>query len=619
MSYINGKRILKKWLVAGLFAMCFTGQVYAQIGQDSYQEKVRKYVAAYQDMAIQEQLRSGVPAAITLGQGILETEAGCSELATCANNHFGIKCKKEWKGETFAHTDDKPNECFRKYGCAGDSYKDHSDYLKTSPRYAALFKLSPTDYAAWAYGLKRCGYATSPIYAQKLIKIIEDFELQEYTYQALNANLVYKQPKPKEDKRYAAAFNAQIPASDTPVVKKLEEANEESHASLITTPATAAPALVNTKGNTDGVLKINDLKAIKAYKGDMLLQYAILYNIRYEKLLEYNDLPDAPLAEDMYLYLERKPSRGQHEKHVVKDGETMWQIAQNEPMQLQRLLNFNLLGPGEEAAVGTVLQLQHYAGSKPKLNTNPHFMKEDLVKKGAPSAGKRGDYIVKEQVITEPVTASVQKPAAYNDTYVEHPVMAAPAQQPATQETTVVVQNTPTPNTPETTQVSTPAPTQTPAETTQPTNTQAPVQNTPVPTPDAAQGANQVTIDAPAPVATTSTTPAQPEPDDELARLKAKLDKIVYAENRPVNRAAPTPAAPPVTKTEQPAAAAPVPVKKQEKKSLAAKAAVKYYTVKKGDTAFSVAKKHNMTVEELQELNGMKKVTVEIGQKLKVK
>src|SRR5439155_13940347 len=120
----------------------------AQTG--SYTEHAQQYIEQYKDLAMAEQQRSGIPAAITLGQGILETQAGMSELATEANNHFGIKCKKEWKGETFAHDDDAPGECFRKYGKACDSYKDHSDYLKGSLRYRTCFEKNTADYAAWA-------------------------------------------------------------------------------------------------------------------------------------------------------------------------------------------------------------------------------------------------------------------------------------------------------------------------------------------------------------------------------------------------------------------------------------------------------------------------------------
>ena len=135
-------------------------------------QRANAYIELYKELAISEMIRTGVPAAITLAQGILETAGGQSDLASMANNHFGIKCKAGWTGESMLHNDDAKNECFRKYPSAEDSYKDHSDFLKTRPPYAFLFKLDPTDYEGWAKGLKKAGYATSNTYATALIKMI---------------------------------------------------------------------------------------------------------------------------------------------------------------------------------------------------------------------------------------------------------------------------------------------------------------------------------------------------------------------------------------------------------------------------------------------------------------
>jgi hypothetical protein len=157
---------------------------------------VRDYIARFRDIAIAEMQRTGVPASITLAQGILETEAGQSDLVQMSNNHFGIKCKDDWKGETVKHDDDAKGECFRKYPDPADSYKDHSDFLKNRPYYASLFKLDPKDYEAWAYGLKKAGYATNPKYPQLLIKLIQDYDLQQYTMMAmLNAKPIVAEKK----------------------------------------------------------------------------------------------------------------------------------------------------------------------------------------------------------------------------------------------------------------------------------------------------------------------------------------------------------------------------------------------------------------------------------------
>src|SRR4051812_10047034 len=137
----------------------------------------RAYIQQYKDVAISEMHRSGIPASITLAQGIHESGLGKSYLAQNTNNHFGIKCHENWTGKTFKYTDDAPDECFRVYDNPADSYRDHSDFLKNRPRYAPLFQLDATDYKGWAYGLKKSGYATNPKYPDILIKTNEDFQL----------------------------------------------------------------------------------------------------------------------------------------------------------------------------------------------------------------------------------------------------------------------------------------------------------------------------------------------------------------------------------------------------------------------------------------------------------
>lgn len=147
---------------------------------------VQQYISRYKDIAIQEMKRTGVPAAITLAQGILESECGNGELVKKSNNHFGIKCKLDWTGEKVYHDDDESGECFRKYDSAVQSYIDHSNFLKSRKHYASLFELDPVNYKGWAYGLKKAGYATNPKYPQLLIKAIEDYRLNDYTLIALN-------------------------------------------------------------------------------------------------------------------------------------------------------------------------------------------------------------------------------------------------------------------------------------------------------------------------------------------------------------------------------------------------------------------------------------------------
>src|ERR1700754_4101130 len=170
--------LLKKIVPAFLFCIISLAS-YSQDG------KVTEYITTYKELAIKEMLRTGVPASITLAQGILESQSGESDLAKRSNNHFGIKCKNDWTGEKVYHDDDEKGECFRSYQDPEQSYIDHSDFLKSRPHYAFLFNLDPTDYEGWAKGLKKAGYATSPVYAKNLIDLIQRYNLQDYTLIAL--------------------------------------------------------------------------------------------------------------------------------------------------------------------------------------------------------------------------------------------------------------------------------------------------------------------------------------------------------------------------------------------------------------------------------------------------
>ncbi|MBS1644622.1 MAG: glucosaminidase domain-containing protein [Bacteroidetes bacterium] len=279
---------MRRFLLFFIGMVC-AGSVLAQ--KTSYRDNAQRYVEKYRQLAMEEQQRVGIPASITLGQGILETQAGQSELAINANNHFGIKCKKEWKGETYAYTDDAPNECFRKYPDDISSYRDHSDYLKNSKRYLPCFACGPNDYVGWAKALRQCGYATNPNYAKQLIKIIEDFQLQQYTEAAANA----KQPI------LVASLDSPVSAATLIDQAKAGENIPETDQQ----PATPKVEY--------GVLtKKNGIRGFYAKKHDVLLEYAIKYKVRYAKLLEINRLPDAPLAKDQFIALERGSTSVEH-------------------------------------------------------------------------------------------------------------------------------------------------------------------------------------------------------------------------------------------------------------------------------------------------------------------
>ena len=185
--------------ITGFFSILLLFVVKLSSAQTT--DEVLAYIAKYKDIAISEMQRTGVPASVTLAQGIHETGAGTSDLVISSNNHFGIKCHKEWSGPSVKYDDDSLQECFRKYEHAAQSYEDHAAFLTSRAWYAPLFQLPKDDYKAWAKGLRKAGYATDVKYPEKLIALIERYQLQQYDAEVLGKNYVLA-PK-KEDKQIA--------------------------------------------------------------------------------------------------------------------------------------------------------------------------------------------------------------------------------------------------------------------------------------------------------------------------------------------------------------------------------------------------------------------------------
>jgi LysM repeat protein len=305
------------------------------------------YINNYKKLAMDEMERTGVPASITLAQGIHETYAGKSELVLKSNNHFGIKCKDYWTGKKVYHDDDARGECFRKYDDPALSYRDHSDFLKAGQRYAFLFKLDPEDYKSWALGLKKAGYATNPKYGPIIIKLIEEYNLQQYTLIALGKmapeeEVLAVNPKPSTN----------IPADISAFVKQQEPLQE-----IPPPPAINYPS---------GEFTINNTKVIYAKQGTSLLAIAQEHDIPLSKLLEYNDMENEEvLIKNQLIYLQRKRRTGSNEVHIVANGETLHDISQAEAIRLENLLEYNKLHKSVQPAVGEKLYLQ--AMSREKL------------------------------------------------------------------------------------------------------------------------------------------------------------------------------------------------------------------------------------------------------------
>ncbi len=298
-----------KKLVLLVAAWCAVGALQAQADA-----KIQAYVEAYADLAITEQERHAIPASITMAQAILESQAGEARLAVEGNNHFGIKCTSDWKGQTIHHDDDRLGECFRKYKKVIDSYEDHSQFLKRQ-RYAFLFQYEITDYKAWAYGLSRAGYATDPDYPAKLIRLIETYKLDELD----------KKAKVEEKNFYD------------------EEPNYEQLWGYIE-------------------IENNGVRCVRVITKDKIENVAKAFNISINKLLYYNDLMKnmTRLNAQDYVYLWHKKNHAdkRYETHKVVVGESMHDIAQLYGIKLKKLYKMNNMAYGTQAKVGMVLRLQ---------------------------------------------------------------------------------------------------------------------------------------------------------------------------------------------------------------------------------------------------------------------
>jgi LysM repeat protein len=287
----------KKWSLL----VCILSPLWL-IAQNNKKITTDEYIAAFKDIAVLEMHQFGVPASITLSQGILESSSGNSRLAKEGNNHFGIKCKSDWTGKTIYVDDDAPNECFRAYNTVLESYKDHSAFLRSNWRYQELFKLSVTDYKGWAEGLRKAGYATNPKYHEILINLIDRYELHKFDY---------------------------IQKTDPPPSQ------------IITIKNNDIPAVYVKKGETVGdIAKSNDLPEGRIYR--------------------WNDLPKgAEISEGDILYLKPKKRKGSEEFHTVEEGEGMYEISQMYGIKLKHLYKKNKMEDTLQPAVGEKVYMQH--------------------------------------------------------------------------------------------------------------------------------------------------------------------------------------------------------------------------------------------------------------------
>lgn len=349
--------------------MLLAQTIFGQVKQD-----IENYIAKYKDIALQEMVRCKIPASITLAQGLHESSYGKSKLSTEANNHFGIKCKDEWDGKKFYQNDDAPNECFRVYDHAEDSYADHSDFLITRPRYAELFQLPITDYKEWAQGLKACGYATNPRYAEILIKTIEDYNLAAFDQQGLA--MIEAQEKQFLP---ASSAPAEQPVATTPEKQKPLPSAATSSAPnkhVVFAKASSTTFVTVHEDATKKEFIVNGCKAIKADGTVDPLAIAYNYQIQYSQVLAFNDMNEGDKFKDgENIFLQFKRAKGSDPVYIVQPGESMRTIAQKFGVKLKDLYQKNQMVLNDQAVPGETIYLQERRPGPPRTMAYSDFLK----------------------------------------------------------------------------------------------------------------------------------------------------------------------------------------------------------------------------------------------------
>lgn len=366
----------KRFVWLSVFVCFFVSTAQADTRLKPYEEYIRKYAPE----AMQQQIRYGVPASITLAQGLLESNAGCSELAKKSNNHFGIKCGSQWKGKSYSHWDDGELSCFRKYNKVLDSYNDHSLFLVNSPRYQSLFELDVRNYKAWAKGLKKAGYATDKQYDQKLIRLIELYRLDQYDRLASNRFKAKKMMRQMQQEESLASREKPQQSSAKKSKREQELRQRETVAKMAKDYSYLAYAETRTENRRDRYQRrtdnapqsINALHRheirycgstpyIVAQYGDTFKHLSDEFNLSPAQIRKMNDLPkDYQIAVGDVLYLNRKSKswQGNNECHTVRSGESMHSISQLYGIQLKALYRLNQLEWGDRIEVGQELRLR---------------------------------------------------------------------------------------------------------------------------------------------------------------------------------------------------------------------------------------------------------------------
>lgn len=329
------------------------------------------YILKYKSIAIKEMQLYKIPASITLAQGMIESGCGKSILALDTRNHFGIKCQQDWPGDTYLWDDDKEKECFRKYKSVDESFRDHSIFLSTRKRYAALFTLPLNDYKGWAKGLKQAGYATNPDYPNILIRLIEANKLYLLDDNAINTDeLALNETKPDEAKPNEVKPN-KTKVNETRTEKKQRAKKVivpengpvygEERIILRNSYKFPDPTDFDISYTSDlgrKVYKNCNVPFIFAKREDTWLSIAREFKIFSFQVFRQNDLQEGdPIIPGQILYLESKKKKNPEKIYKVKKGDSMYSISQEKCIKLSHLLKYNHLQPGDEPKPGSEVKL----------------------------------------------------------------------------------------------------------------------------------------------------------------------------------------------------------------------------------------------------------------------
>ena len=339
-------RVFFRYFVTLILILLWNVNVFSQNKSNATLD----YIERYKDIAMREMQEYKIPASITLAQGILESGNGNSELAKKSNNHFGIKCHKDWTGKKTYHDDDEKGECFRVYDSPADSYRDHSIFLTKGQRYAFLFDLEITDYKAWARGLKQAGYATLPVYANILIKLIEEYNLSQYDQMVVKGKFEYKDDK------------SQMAKDESQKTKDKSQKNKKNNSTVIYTPFKITETEVVGK-TSDGryIRENNKVKFIYAKEGETVYDLAYMLELYDYQLIKYNNLGKRrTLKDDEIIYIEPKKNKAMrlYKYHTIQKGETLSYVSRLYAVKLKSLFKMNDMDENTILHVGDNIRLR---------------------------------------------------------------------------------------------------------------------------------------------------------------------------------------------------------------------------------------------------------------------